>query len=348
VQAAIDEALEWWNANAYQDGYVNAANSSYQAATSYSSRQLSMDIGLNYEWASGDVAAQFNYASSSEERVAMMVYKQVFYTITMDPPKSPGSVFGKDVTVSDFQTAVNSDNPPAYVHSVSYGRIIMFRMRTTVEATDIQLSAALDYARGFDKGSLTVEAKSKEILANSSITSITIGGNAEVASQAVTARSFGDLDSIITGKNAVYSRNNPGVPIAYTIRYLKDNSFAKMGYVTEYKIEDCSTSEYEHDKITYTHKHSGEARFRIKYKKNGFAYNSAWIEDIGNNESQQKYPPDGSYDIELEVEYKKWGLFQSYESVYKKTLGYIKSKVCYQGTYNSSKDNLVVYPVTCP
>ena len=66
VQSGIDNALEWWNNNAYQEGYVNAANSSYQAATSYSSKQLSLDVGLNVEWATGSLASQFEYESTTE------------------------------------------------------------------------------------------------------------------------------------------------------------------------------------------------------------------------------------------------------------------------------------------
>ena len=350
VQAGIDEALEWWNANAYQDGYVNASNSSYQASTSYSSQQLSMDVGLNYQWATGDIAAQFNYASSSEEMVAMMVYKQVFYTVSMDPPSSPSGFFHKGVSASYLQSIISSDAPPAYVHSVSYGRIIMFRMRTTIQATDIELAAAMDYARGFDKGSASVEARSKQILSNSTMTAITIGGNAEVASEAVTANGFGDLHGIITGKNAVYSRDNPGVPIAYSIRYVQDNSFAKMGYTTEYSIEECKDYEFQHEKITYTHSHSGESRFRIKYRKgnSSYYYYGPYREDIGKNESAEIIPPRGAYDVEIEVDYKPWGLFQKYSNVYKKTLGLLYNKKCYKGTYSSSKDNLVVGTVTCP
>ena len=127
-QTGLDEALDKWNnSNNYiEDGYVNASKSTYQAATSYSSTQLGLDIGLNAEWASGSVAAQLGYESSSTTRVASMVFKQVFYTVTMDLPDitNPAGVFGKGVTLSDVQSIMNGENPPAYVHSVSYGRII--------------------------------------------------------------------------------------------------------------------------------------------------------------------------------------------------------------------------------
>ncbi len=106
VQSNIDGALEWWNANAYQEGYVNASNSSYQATTSYSSKQMSLDVGLNLEWATGSVASQLEYESTATKRVASMVYKQVFYTVTMDTPATPASVFGTNVTTAQVEAAV--------------------------------------------------------------------------------------------------------------------------------------------------------------------------------------------------------------------------------------------------
>ena len=56
----------------------------------------------------------------------------------------------------------------------------------------------------------------------------------------MTARSAGDLVPIITGENAVYSRSNPGVPIGYVVKFLKDDQVAKLGYATEYTATECS------------------------------------------------------------------------------------------------------------
>ncbi len=240
IQAAIDQSLEWWNANAYEEGYVNSASSSYKVKTAYSSKQIALAVGLNAQWATGDVSAQFNYQSNEEKTVVMAVYKQAFYTITMDSPASPDAVFSKDVTLDQIKSVMNDAAPPAYVQSVTYGRIIMFRMETSYNASSYEIESAFKYAAGVSvDGSL--EAEYKDILKNSSIEVIVLGGNASVSSSAVTAKNADDLVPIIEGDNAVYSRNNPGTPISYTIRYLKDNSLAKLGFFTEYTATECST-----------------------------------------------------------------------------------------------------------
>ncbi|WP_299537056.1 thiol-activated cytolysin family protein [Ulvibacterium sp.] len=328
VQSSIDNALEWWNANAYQEGYVNAANSSYQATTSYSSKQFSLDVGLNVEWASGSLASQFEFESNRTERTAAIVFKQVFYTVTMDTPSSAASVFAPAVTKEQAEAAFDSDTPPAYVSSVSYGRVIMVRMQTTEEDTSIELDAVLEYAGGY-RAAGSLESKYDEILKNSSVTVVTIGGNAEAASEAISLADintgFGALNSVITGGNAVYSRNNPGVPIAYTIRYLKDNTLAKMGYTTDYTVEKCGSFRFEHKNIVVENESNYDTRFRFIYKLagNNDELQTGFVE-VNNDKRVSGSPPDGAYDVLVQFDLQN-ALFQ-WDRMGEFDLGYIRNE----------------------
>lgn len=349
VQTKIDEALEWWNANAYQEGYVNAANSSYIARTSYSSRQVSMDIGLNVEWARGDVETQFNFESTTTERVAMMSFKQVFYSVTMDPPTNPGQVFGPDASLTEIEQKFGPNSPPAYVQAVNYGRIIMFRMTTTESATDAELEGAMNYATGLTNVSGTIEAKYKSILNKSSITVVTIGGNASVASEAVNAKNFADLNYIITGDNAVYSRNNPGVPISYKLHYLSDNTTAKLGYTTEYQVKTCQEKKHPAKEVTLNNRNGFlgvDVRFTITYKtkENGITYNRTISSgDIKTNTKTAKTIPAGAFGIRLTVEYQdgfKWKFLA--DNTYSKP-----TQVCLETTQNAVRTKIFINQVSC-
>jgi thiol-activated cytolysin len=116
----------------------------------------------------------------------------------------------------------------------------MFRMETSSSYTSAEVEAAFKYAAGTQVDG-DLEARYQEVLSSSTVEVITLGGNAAVASEAVTARTAGDLVPIITGENAVYSRSNPGVPISYAVKYLKDDQLAKLGYTTEYTATECSS-----------------------------------------------------------------------------------------------------------
>ncbi|NYJ29218.1 thiol-activated cytolysin family protein [Allomuricauda sp. ARW1Y1] len=348
VQSSIDNALEWWNANAYQEGYVNASNSSYQASTSYSSKQFSLDVGLNVEWATGSLASQFEYESTTEKRYAGVVFKQVFYTVTMDTPSSPGSVFDTSVSQAAVASAMDSDTPPAYVSSVSYGRIIMVRMETTNTNTSVELDAVLEYAGGVS-GVGTVNSTYDEILKTSNITVVTIGGNAEAASEAINLADiesgYGSLNSVITGENAVYSRDNPGVPIAYTIRYLKDNTLAKMGYTTDYRVESCQTFRYDHASVDVDNNSIFDVRYRFIYKTAGTnntvigGYNT-----VNNGQRSVKSPPDGAHDVEVEFQFQDAFVWRALGSP--RSYGYLSSQKCFEVT-NNLLLQITLSPISC-
>lgn len=366
VDAGIDVALEWWNANAYQEGYVNEASSYSEATTSYSSKQVSMDLGVNVEWASSDISSQLSYESTSTNRVANMVFKQVFYTVSMITPKNPSDVFGESVSAEQIESTFTSNTPPGYIQSVSYGRIIMFRMETSYEATDSELKAAFNYAAGKSASvSGDSELKSKEILASSNITSIVIGGNAEVGAEAVSATNFGDLAKIIQGENAVYSRNNPGAPISYTVRYLKDNTIAKMGYTTDYEAEFCSSSGKTHRTIDFINDSNRDFRFGITYKNSlpgsGGSISKSqldsdtergWIYSTVSGEIKEVQPPEGAYDIRVYIELKNGGgsgKDGTYQSTYNYHIGdnTSGSNSCHRATTNWLGLDLKVQKVKC-
>ncbi len=303
VQAAIDNALDYWNNHAYQDGYVNPAYVSYKASTSYSSQQLALSVGLNVEWMGNEVASQFNYSSTTVKKVAMMVFKQGFYTVTMNIPLAPSEVFGNNVSLDKVKSVINHATPPAYVQSVVYGRIIMFRMESNLQVTDADMNLALEYATGVTNVSGNTETKIRNILANSTTTVALIGGNAAVATEAVSAQNFGDLQQIIKGQNAVYNKNNPGVPIAYTVLYLKDNSHAKMGYSTDYDIDECTKALIPGAPLSLFCEAGYVNRFQVRYKNAdnvNKTYNSG---NVSLGQTKKYTLPDGAHDIYLDIDF---------------------------------------------
>lgn len=351
VAANIDNALEWWHDNAYPEGYENLSQQSYESATSYSYEQLGLDVGLNVEWANGSVQSQLEYQTTETSRVAMLVYKQIFYTVTMDNPFSPASVFGNDVTLEQVQSVIDDSRPPAYVKSVSYGRIIMFRMETTNMDTDVDLSLVLEYASGVN-ASGTVNSTYDEILEESNITIVTLGGNAEAATEVFQPDngepiSIGAFGSVISGENAVFTRNNPGIPMAYTVRYLKDNSLAKMGFQTEYAADSCGENYFEHERIKVINDFEQKnIRVRLSYQEEGADGNNttvvgSWVTITDENQAYFQ-PPNGCWDVEVEIEY----YFFGWNGLVSQNLGYIYNEKCYR-TFNPSGFDNADYDNQC-
>ena len=131
--------------------------------------------------------------------------------------------------------------------------------------------------------------------------------------EAVSAKNFGDLEKIIKGDNAVYSRDNPGVPISYTIRYLRDNKLAKMGTSTDYQVVNCVTSGTAHNEISFYNRLADNFRIGIQYKTNMPGQNEVLYEDIDwkhnkvDGATTTITPPNGAHTIFYHVERDKFG-----------------------------------------
>jgi thiol-activated cytolysin len=261
VQAAIDRALHYWNENQYREGYVSKSRSKYVSTFVYSAEQLAAALGVNYGSFKGSLSTQFQTTTTRTSKVAMVLFKQVFYTVSFDPPSYSGAVFHPNVTLDDVQSRISGDAPPAYVSNVDYGRILMLRIETSADTRHAEIEGALKYLSAQVKAS----ADYRKTLEKSKVTLITIGGNAEVNARAVDASRIEDLHRIIQGKNALYSKSNPGQPIAYTVRFLKDGRLAKMGYSTDYTEILCERQ--PHGWIGFKHSGAYVAKFYVNWKE---------------------------------------------------------------------------------
>ena len=341
VEGAVNEALDFWNnSTSFKDGYVNPSRSSYTSTVAYSSEQLALSLGFNVKWASGDASAQFKYASSSEKNVIVAVYKQVFYSVTFDAPNLPEQFFDSSVTPDEAKEvfAASADMPtdkllvPSYVSSVDYGRIIMFRMETDKSTKSVDAQAAFNYAAGAVTVGADVKAKYDNIIKNSSITVVLMGGSAEVSSQVNAAKRVEDLEAIIKGKNAVYSKNNPGVPIAYTVKFLKDNSIAKMGATTDYRTEECTVLNNRYVKIL----HNGAyiAEFRVTWDNEDGAPGMWESTGAGAGEKFTIDIPADATNVKLVM--KSWaGLIGERREAFNKVLTPEEQNKCYRATGGS-------------
>jgi thiol-activated cytolysin len=203
----------------------------------HSEQQLNMALGVQASWGLGIASLKSSFDFSKQDVLSRYVvrYTQAYYTVDLDAPAMPSAMLGRGVALGDVQAKMASDDPPVYVSSVTYGRMVVFTFESQYSAEE--MSAALDfaYSGGVDVSG-NVSVTYKDILSQSKITAFILGGDAGTAVQ--TIDSYDALiDFIKSGGN--YSRQSPGAPIAYKLSYLKDNSPARMSFTTDYQVVDC-------------------------------------------------------------------------------------------------------------
>jgi len=216
------------------------AVASYNFKEVYSLEQLLLDLNLSAKYMNQSAKAALKVDHSVETKTVSAYFVQNMFTVTVPVPRTPSSYFA-DISMDDIEDQealgrIGKNNPPLYVESVSYGRILLFTMTSTATKTDIQ--AALDYAY---TGGADIDAKLKahyqSILSSSEINVVPYGGPWKEAAQLIRSANIKDYFS---------DREPPlstAVPISYKLNTLARGETATVAETTTYSQRECHIKE---------------------------------------------------------------------------------------------------------
>lgn len=214
------------------------ASIDFEVTEIHSSSQVSIALGASVMWPGGAaVTAGFNFDSSEKKTKILVNYTQAYYTIDIDTPIEPKDFFGPNVTVEELVNFMDTDNPPVYVQSITYGRRVIFSVESNESADKIKVALEAAYEASIDvEANLAVEYEN--ILEQSTIRAFVLGGSGAEAAGAISG--FEGLLQYIS-KGGDYSKDSPGAPIAYKLAYL-DNAVTKFAFTTEYAERMCTVN----------------------------------------------------------------------------------------------------------
>lgn len=224
------------------------ADSSIVHSQVYSAEQFNLSFGVDIA-ATGlpaNISGQLNVDTNSTENLVVLQFTQVYYTVSFSPPEHSWSAFRDDRSFDDSENEIGEDNPPLYVDNVKYGRQVFLFFRSSYSATDVE--AALDGAVNAEAANVKVKGNLtyKDVMASTRVTYIVRGGDAGLALDPIKNSKPEDLyqailDFIANKDAAEYSVSSPGIPVAYTLRYLIGNDVAMTSYTISYDKTDCRT-----------------------------------------------------------------------------------------------------------
>jgi len=263
TRIAMQEMVNQWEQGPKAEGHTNMARSFQTVSKAYSSEQLALDLGFSAKWSSGEAQAKLKVDGARESNVVVAYFRQIYYTVVVDPPASPGAFFAEGVTPEDLARAgLDADNPPAYVAAVDYGRLILIKMETSSSHLRADAEAALRQATGDKSVSADLKAKYEKIARESTFTAIVIGGAAEGSTRIQSIDDLSQLPAMIR-EGEVYGRGTPAAPVSYVVRFLKDNVHATLGFTTEYNHQECVV--YDSASVKLEHHGAYVAKFRITW-----------------------------------------------------------------------------------
>ncbi len=234
IQQAIGELI----AAAENRGLDPSGSVFFEQERSHSATQAALRMGLSAKYMSARVKASLDMSRSANETTVTAYFLEKAFTVSMVMPESPSAVFSDAFTPEKLAEQMElgrlgPQNLPVYVADVTYGRILMVSMTSTASAERIMGALSAAYNGGFFSVSGSIAAGYQEILANSQMQVVTIGGSSENA-----------RDLIRQGDIGAYFDHSADLsdyrPLSYTLRNLGDNSIAKMSETTEYDVTECT------------------------------------------------------------------------------------------------------------
>ena len=235
VGSTIREGINQIVANTLgADVAVGAGFSSFTSVESFSSTQTLLKLGLDARYLGAEVSGRLNYKRSADQHTYTAYFVQRLFTVSIDLPEKPSSLFADSVTASDLQSlGISADNLPLYIDSVSYGRILMFSF--TSSASKKKIAAALEFSYNAPVGGVDAfsEAELKETLSTARIEVFALGGPNTGVQNLIRD---GNLKSYFETPLSI----NQVEPISFTLRNLGDNRLAKVANTTEYDVKECT------------------------------------------------------------------------------------------------------------
>ena len=204
----------------------------------YSAQQVDMELGFTVGFSEKNkIKGGFNFSNSSTKSRILVKFQQIYYTMTYDAKQKPADYFQSGVTGQQVFNSINGASiSPVYVSNVKYGRMAFYSFES--EMSQKELKATLNVQLSKAKVSVEVDASYKKTLSdnNTTIKGTIIGGSGNDAVQAVNG--IDDFYTYIT-KGGEYTAGSPGLPIAFTLRSILDNSVFNVVNISEYTVNEC-------------------------------------------------------------------------------------------------------------
>lgn len=204
----------------------------------YSEQQLSIALGANYRDKTKDISGSFDFNTTTVKKKYVLKFIQKYFTIDLDSPgQVPSDLFTDLPSIESL-----GSTSPVYVSAVTYGRMVLYTVESDYSITEVETAFNAAIEAGEKGGDFNLDVDSKNVLEESNIKALIIGGNGASAAQTIGGNLEKIYDYIAAGGN--YSpEESPGSPLSYKLSYVKEGfPAANVVLATEYQSRNCDVA----------------------------------------------------------------------------------------------------------
>ncbi len=257
-------------------------NFSVEEAASFEQSMLAMGISGGFtdpESQVGlDASANVSVERSYNEHTVIAKFIQQMFTVRLadDLLPEPVDFFATDVSADDIKGLetkgeMGADNIPLYIESVTYGRILLFTLKSTNVSSGSALSTALQASIGdYVNGGVTLSDDQKQILESSTATVFSAGGTKDAANAAVASLNWSEFFKAAPASTAV--------PISFVAKTLNGKKIVKLVDSVDYVQRDNCQGPSSYD-VTVTWPNNDYTGLCI----GGACPNQVWVKPLASS-----------------------------------------------------------------
>lgn len=242
--ASIQDAISKFQveADALSDTPGNIEHSVEEVTTK---EQISLSLGVHAAYsgvlASASLDTNITHESGLTQHTVVAKLVQPVYTISFadESLPTPAAFFDPALTDADWQAqlaagTISADNPPVFISSVTYGRLVMVSLSSTQGETVDTLKTLIEGSTTAFSASASIDAAKQKQWSTLKHQEYQRGGSANGAAEALQTGDF----------RKFFGKAPPStmVPIAFTVKTLSGTrKVALIGDLTKYVAPDCQT-----------------------------------------------------------------------------------------------------------
>lgn len=230
VKAAINNLIQNW-CECQNQGYTIPGKLQCKKSILYSAKTMELTFGCDVDYMQKNLGINFNLINNEDHSAYLMQFRQIFYTISVEPPKNPADVFDDNVTWEELSRKMDNANPPAYVQNVQYGREIYLLLEANMSSSE--LKAQIEGHVEFENGKIDFNGSTEFNSFAKSIKSTLYVLGGDIRAVQFDKELVDEVNGLIN-KNLELSVSNPATPLCYTTAFLRDNMIANISGKTEY------------------------------------------------------------------------------------------------------------------
>ncbi len=182
-------------------------------------------------------SASFNLDEDVRYNYFMVTLRQNMFTLVYQRPEQPHEYFAPDVDLTQIAPFVGPNNPPAYVSSVTYGRVFYALIRSSESERDMAATLDANFNLGVVGASVGSSVNYLTDFRDYKAQWFVYGGSTSEVGDAI----GGGLGTLKAFKAALQSGSNFRLakPVFATIRSVASDELVRNGYTLGYTYRQC-------------------------------------------------------------------------------------------------------------